>query len=175
MVDLLRYEPDTGDFYWRIRRGWVPAGAKAGTFAPDGYVKINVFGWPRKAHRIAWLMVTGEWPAPGVDIDHINHNRSDNRWGNLRLASRSQNMGNSIPHRDSLSGVKGLTWLHKRQKWQVRICVQGKRKTLGYFASKEQAALVYRCAAEAAFGEFARYAPPESRRQGNLRGSKSQV
>ena len=175
MQALLRYEHDTGDFYWKIRRGCVPAGAKAGTLGPDGYIKINVFGWPRKAHRIAWLMVAGKWPPDGVDIDHINLDRADNRWGNLRLASRSQNMGNSRPHRDGSSGVKGLTWLSDRQKWQVRICVQGKRKTLGYFTSKGQAALAYRRAAEAAFGEFARYAPAEGRRCSNFEGSKRQV
>jgi hypothetical protein len=175
MAGLLRYEPDTGDFYWKIRRGWVPAGAKAGYRDPYGYVKINVCGWPRRAHRIAWLMATGEWPPDGTDIDHVNRNRSDNRWSNLRLASRSQNMGNSPAHRDGSSGVKGLTWLSRRQKWQVRICVQGKRKTLGYFASKEQAALVYRRAAQAAFGEFARDAPTEGRRRGNLERGKSSL
>jgi hypothetical protein len=129
----------------------------------------------RKAHRIAWLMGAGEWPPDGVDIDHINLNRADNRWSNLRLASRSQNMGNSPAHRDSQSGVKGLTWLADRQKWQVRICVQGKRKTLGYFASKEQAALVYRHAAEAAFGEFARDASAQGRRCGYYKGSKRKI
>jgi hypothetical protein len=175
MAGLLRYEPDTGDFYWRIRRGWVPAGAKAGYLAPDGYVKINVFGWPRKAHRIAWLMVTGKWPAKNIDVDHINRNRSDNRRSNLRLADRSQNMGNSVRHRDSLSGIKGLTWIPSRQKWQVRICVRGKRKTLGHFTSKEQATLIYRQAAAVAFGEFARHAPAEGRRRGDTQGGKSKI
>lgn len=167
MRELLSYDPAAGTFHWLQRRGWVPAGAKAGTIGRDGYVKINVFGWPRKAHRIAWLLASGEWPPANVDIDHINGNRADNRLANLRLASRAQNSWNSHAHNDSLHGFKGLTWIHGRQKWQVRICVHGSRKTLGHFTSLEDAQAVYRDAARHFFGEYASYGTTKGRRRGN--------
>jgi hypothetical protein len=153
---LLAYDPDTGVFHWKVRRGWVAAGSVAGYRNPENYVAINLFNVPRKAHRVAWLLTFGRWPPAKAKLDHINGNPSDNRIVNLRLVTDWQNAWNSKAHSDNAHGYKGLTWLDGRQKWQVRICARGKRKTLGYYATVEEAQRVYAQAATRLFGEFAR-------------------
>jgi hypothetical protein len=88
--ELLSYEPRFGYFFWKINRGSSKAGDVAGSVCPDGYRLIKVDGKSYKAHRLAWLMTHGEWPAE--QIDHINGVRTDNRIVNLREASKKQNL-----------------------------------------------------------------------------------
>src|ERR1700719_1662744 len=91
--ELLSYDPETGVFRWLVRkRQNVKAGDVAGSFDGCGYCKISIDRRAYKAHRLAWLYMTGEWPP--AEIDHINMNRADNRFANLRLATRHQNMAN---------------------------------------------------------------------------------
>lgn len=98
---ILDYETETGLFRWktrsfddgRITKIWNTkhAGKIAGTVCVQGYVAIGVDDHPRKAHRLAWLWVTGEWP---VEVDHKDRNRANNRWSNLRHADDSTNQHN---------------------------------------------------------------------------------
>lgn len=91
----------------------------------------------------------------GWDVDHGNHNGLDNRRGNIRLATRSQNCANRGAKPNSGSQYKGVHW-HKRDKrWHASICVSGAKKFLGSFTDEESAALAYDAAALAAWGEFA--------------------
>ena len=102
---LLRYEPDTGVLYWKVnRRGGVKADTIAGT-TNQGYIIICVNTIKYQAHRLAWLLQTGEWPMNC--IDHINRIRDDNRWCNLREATRSQNSHNVNITKRNTSSVKG--------------------------------------------------------------------
>src|SRR5271168_635905 len=102
---IISYDADTGIFIWRHRDGDIPeirrwntryAGMHAGCQNAKGYVTLHIDhdGLKKhlKAHRLAWLYVTGEWPAK--EVDHINLIKSDNRWANLREATPSQNLGN---------------------------------------------------------------------------------
>jgi hypothetical protein len=119
-------------------------------------VAINLF-IPRRAHRLAWLLTYGEWPTS--KIDHKNGDRADNRLSNLRLADDHQNAWNGRPHSDGKSGFKGVVYLSKRNKpWQARIKFKGKGKSLGYFATAEEAHACYVDAANRLFGEFSPYA-----------------
>lgn len=92
---ILRYNSDSGGFTWLVSTG--PRGVvgrAAGTVSSFGYVVIKLNGVLYKAHRLAWYVAHGEWPAANMEIDHINRLRGDNRLCNLRVVSRSLNMRN---------------------------------------------------------------------------------
>lgn len=94
--------------------------------------------------------------AKGQKIDHVNHNPSDNRRCNLRLATTSQNGQNSLkPRRPSSSRFKGVRFDPKRRYWMARILVDGKRLYVGCHQNEEDAARAYNAAAIQYFGEFA--------------------
>ena len=151
---LLRYDPETGNFYWIVTGRGHALNAIAGTRHGNGYLRITVAGERIFAHRLAWFFARGEMPTD--DVDHINGNRSDNRICNLRLASRYQNLGNTRARKTSASGVKGVTFVRKTGRFRAVITVNGKQNHLGYFNTAEEASDAYRSAAQSAYGEFAR-------------------
>lgn len=158
-MQMLSYEPETGLFRWKERRnshgGPVMPGDIAGT--PNyGYVAIKTMGRLWRAHRLAWLFMTGSLPPKGMEIDHINGDRADNRWCNLRQVSKAQNMWNAKRPSANVSGVKGVSWVAERNQWLARITVNGRKIHLGQFDDKQQA-IAARLAGEAKYhGEFAR-------------------
>jgi hypothetical protein len=87
--------------------------------------------------------------------DHQNRNKLDNRRGNLRSATDSQNQHNQGTRRNNTSGYKGVCWHKRDKKWQARICVNGKYIYLGYYDDSKEAALAYNEAALKYHGEFA--------------------
>lgn len=88
---LLRYEPETGHFYWLLNRGSkIKAGQRAGAVSSEGYCQISIYDRLYRAHRLVWLYVHGEWPSQ--TIDHIDGNRLNNRLDNLRDVSLKENM-----------------------------------------------------------------------------------
>ncbi len=99
--------------------------------------------------------MTGEW----VDeVDHENTVRSDNRWDNLRAATRGQNRANCGAYKNNTSGLKGVSFYKRTGKWKAQIQASGKKTFLGYFLTKEAAHQAYAHAANEYFGEFARAA-----------------
>lgn len=134
------YCPDTGEFHRLfIRDRWgneTPVIKKVGTVRKDGYLEINVFGSSYKAHRLAWFYMTGMWPN---ELDHINGNRKDNSWCNLREASKNVNMKNRGLNYNNTSGTSGVTWFEQTQQWRARINLNGRRISLGLFDTIEQA------------------------------------
>lgn len=148
----------SGRLIWRIstnRR--IRPGREAGK-SSNGYVQVRLDGVLMSAHRVVWAICTGEWPPSGMDIDHINMNRSDNRIENLRLATRSQNKYNTVKQRDNTSGHKGVDFDRSRGLWRARISVDGRVIQIGRFASAEAAGAAYMVAARTHHGEFARTA-----------------
>lgn len=134
VLQLLTYEPDTGEFRWRITDRCRTAGEVAGCKkTSDGYTRIGIDGRLYLASRLAWFYVNGRWPE--AQIDHENLRRGDNRWKNLRDATNKQNNENRILQKNSRSGVMGVSWFEPRKKWQVGIKHHGVRKNLGYFGS----------------------------------------
>lgn len=153
---LLDYDEKTGLFHWRGSLVFHKRRGHAGWLEPRGYWRICINGKNYQAHRLAWLWVTGEWPA--FQIDHANLNKADNRWSNLRQATNSQNHANVGKRRHNTSGIKGVYWHKRRCKWQAAIMVNGSLRALGYCNTKEEAAELYAVAAREHFGEFARTA-----------------
>jgi hypothetical protein len=119
-----------------------------------GYRHICIDGCTYKAHRLAYLYMTGEWPKD--QIDHINMDKNDNRWGNLRAATRSQNMANTRARTDNISGFKGVVWMKRQHEWAARIGVNGKQIHLGYFDKPHVAYAAVCVASRKHFGDFAR-------------------
>lgn len=118
----VRYDHLTGDFSWKDpQKASSPCGHINGT----GYKIIRVGRRLFRAHRIAFLLMTGNWPAHYVD--HINGDRSDNRWHNLRSATNPQNQMNRGLDANNTSGVKGLSWNNKNKSWQAAVAANGKR------------------------------------------------
>jgi len=96
-------------------------------------------------------------PPPGYMVDHIDGNGLNNsRESNLRICLCSQNQGNARIRKDCSSGVKGVTFRKRENKWYARIQVNQKRMVLGRYDTIDAAAKAYADAAFKYFGEFAR-------------------
>lgn len=144
LLQLLRYEPDTGHFYWLQDRRKVKAGDRAGSLQHDGYIHIGICGRYCTAGRVAHFYMTGEWPA--VLIDHENRIRSDNRWSNIRPATHAINQHNLKKPSNNKSGVKGVCWNKQINKWMAYITAHHETMYLGVFSTVEEAAAVRRAA-----------------------------
>ena len=90
----------------------------------------------------------------GLFVDHINHDGLDNRKSNLRLCTQRQNNQTQRP-RGKTSKYKGVYWNKRAKKFMASICIDGKKKSLGYFIDEVAAAKSYDKAAKKLFGEFA--------------------
>lgn len=155
-MKVLCYNKRTGVFTWKETLSHrAMKGLVAGTNS-YGYVVIAVDGTVYRAHRLAWLIVIGRWPKG--EIDHKNRKRSDNRWTNLREASRMQNNGNSRRPSNNTSGFKGVSWHKQRRKWAAYINIHYKTTYLGLYKTPQKAHAAYMKAARNQFGEFARAA-----------------
>jgi hypothetical protein len=125
MNAMFKYEPETGNIYWKISRGiHHSVGAIAGCFDCKGYIIVRLDGKGYKAHRLAWLLHYGEWPSKS--LDHINGIKADNRISNLREASSQQNAQNRKVCNNSATGIKGLYPYPKNNGW--RACVAKGRR-----------------------------------------------
>lgn len=150
----VRYDADSGKFYWVSARKSQQIGAEIGYVEKNGYIRIRINGVRYLAGRLAYLFMTGHFPGEGLEIDHINRDPSDNRWSNLRLASRAMNAANRGPFSNTLSGFKGVRFDKQKGKWHAYIRIMGKNKHLGFFDIKQDAIDV-RCKEELrVFGKF---------------------
>lgn len=138
---LLRYDPETGVFTWLVSTGRrCKIGDVAGSVDSHGQRVIGVQGRNYKAHRLAWLYMTGAWPED--QIDHRNGERADNRWANLRDATHSLNQQNQRKAR--ANNRTGLLGVRARQgKFEAAIGAGGKQKYLGSFSTPEEAHAAY--------------------------------
>ena len=154
--ELLNYDPQTGVFMWcNPITNAVKAGQSAGHVDKShGYRKISVAGGQYYAHRLAWFYMTGKWPRS--QIDHINMDRADNRFCNLREATNAENNNNRGLSRRNTSGAKGVHFFRRVKKWKVAIRNNGQQIHLGYFSTKSEAEAAYARAAEDLHGEFRR-------------------
>ena len=100
------------------------------------YAYGDIFGRKYYAHRVAFALMTGRWPEV---IDHIDGNKSNNCWSNLREVTRSQNMQNTCLRADNTSGHVGVSFDAKRGLWSSEIYVNGKKQFLGRYADKNDA------------------------------------
>lgn len=152
----LDYDPETGNFTRKKTSGSRLAGTAAGGLAKNGYLYIGAAGNRYLGHRLAWLYMTGAWPVG--EIDHANMNPSDNRWQNLRSATKAQNRANVGARRNNPLGVKGVRFHpHQKQRpYAANISIDGRPKYLGSFETAQEAHEAYCTAAQERHGEFAR-------------------
>ena len=125
--EIYSYNPDTGVFLRKdsdvsVIESW------------NKYLKAYYKGKYYTVHRLIWIYMTGN--APTNDIDHIDHDRKNNKWKNLRLVSRKQNMQNAIKSKANTSGFTGVVWCKQQKQWIAQIMVDGKNKKLGRHDSK---------------------------------------
>lgn len=153
------FEYRDGALFWKhkiISRGreLKKGGQKISTVTTDGYSKVGFNSKQYLVHRIIFLYHHGFLPEC---LDHINGIRSDNRIENLRPATKYQNILNSNLRSDNTSGVKGVCWNARKQKWFARIYVEKKLMSLGYYDDIELADLIVLEARNKFHKEFANH------------------
>lgn len=139
LKQVLEYDPESGIFRWRVSRGRVKPGLVAGCKDPDGYVVIRIYGEQYFAHRLAWLYIEGYFPEN--EIDHKDRDKANNRIKNLREVSRQCNARNTGNRSDNTSGVKGVFWHKRANKWQAQIKTNRKRESLGLYENFDNAVM----------------------------------
>jgi hypothetical protein len=156
LLEMFDYNPETGALLEKkTRRGAIPRdGRKAGWTNAVGYKCVSILRRSYLVHRLAWFYVHKHWP-PQM-IDHVNGDRGDNRLCNLRLASQSQNMANTLARKDSSTGIKGI-FPTRAGKWAAQIAKDNKVHCLGTYETKEDAGDAYKKAAVNLHGEFAKF------------------
>lgn len=173
---LLSLDPDTGRLFWKERgvewfrdsdgrsaahacANWNARYAHAEALAAisaQGYRVGSILDGKYIAHRVVFALVHGAWPE--AEVDHADGDRLNNRPGNLRGASRSQNQCNVGVMRSNRSGAKGVSWDRDRKMWRADIMLNYKRKHLGMFKTVEEGAEAYRAASAKLHREFGRAA-----------------
>ena len=139
LKELVNYDSSTGIFTSKVRRGKIHPGDEIGTNGYHGYIIIKIDYEPYRAHRLAVLYMTGEWP-DGV-IDHINRDKADNRWENIRVCTKAENNRNRELAKNNTSGSKGVVFDKRFGKWLVMVGINGSRRSFGYYEDIELADL----------------------------------
>lgn len=137
--ELFEYFPDTGRVVNKTQRGpRALKGGESGSRDRRGYIQIKLGGYSYKAHRLAFLLMEGEWPKD--EVDHVNGIRDDNRWCNLRHATRKENAKNRSRQLNNKSGVAGVVKCSDTEgSWRAQISVDGVTRHLGTFTCFEEA------------------------------------
>lgn len=163
--DLLGYNPDNGEMFWKpshdMGAAWNArfANRRAGYLLKgrDGnprywYIKLSGIAYP--AHRVIWVLYHGTMQ-PG-EIDHINGDGLDNRISNLRCVSHSENSKNTTIRHTNRSGVPGVVWNERDNRWGVSVRIDGVQTSLGMFSDYFEAVCA-RKSAEIACGYHANH------------------
>lgn len=157
LEECLSYDPNTGEFHYRLIwwNSHLKPGDRAGSFKKrKGYRQIIFKGRWYQEHRLAWFFVHGRWPVD--QLDHVNGDRADNRIANLREATNAQNARNRTTPRNSSTGIKGVHYNKKLEKWVVHAGSGRGKRYVGLYPSL-LAAEIARGQASAIFhGKFAR-------------------
>lgn len=165
---LLTYDANTGKLTWKRRPSemfatprayglWNTRFAHKEAFTSvkgSGYRHGKIFSKLHLAHRVIWAMQSGEWPKD--QVDHIDTDRLNNSWSNLRLASHHQNARNQSFRSNNKSGFKGVHWCKRGRVFIAQISVNWKKIHLGCYTSAEEAYSAYCEASKMYHGEFSR-------------------
>lgn len=162
--ELLDYNPETGKLFWKHRdirffeasgnktaeqvcRWWNNRFAGKDAFTATGVYNCRagrIFGRPQYAHRVAWVIVHGEWPTH--QIDHINGDRADNRLSNLRAVDHATNMLNKRIYASNKSGEPGVTLNKRTGRWESHYRLNSRRVHIGTFTRLDDAIAARRAA-----------------------------
>lgn len=138
---MLDYDDKTGLFTWRVSPGGPSKlGTPVGSVSSDGYLKIMLDGRTHSAHRLAFLYMTGFWPAG--EVDHRDGDRLNNRWSNLRDVAHQTNAQNRRTSGNAV-GLLGVSKHHRSERYRATLRVNGRNMRLGWFATPEEAHQVY--------------------------------
>ena len=138
--EVLAYCPDTGELRWKIGRAGVCAGELAGTVTSQGYLQICIDYAQHRGHRLAWLLMTGQMPR---EIDHVDRNRLNNRWSNLREVAPGENQKNRGTPKNNTSGFMGVSFVRRDGTWRCAFQCDKRRYSLNGFTSAELASKAY--------------------------------
>lgn len=155
LQECFDYNPETGQLFWKfVESNRVYVGKEAAKISgPYGYKTVTLKGKSYRAHRLIWALVTGEWPKDF--IDHIDRDRSNNKFTNLRVCTQKQNNINKTPSKNFSSPYLGVCKPRGRKLWLAQLQQDGRCRFLGYFSSEVDAAKAYDLAAKEVFGGFA--------------------
>ncbi|WP_211776904.1 MULTISPECIES: HNH endonuclease signature motif containing protein [unclassified Klebsiella] len=150
-------DPENGLIKRAINSGVAKAGEVPVSINNCGYHMVCALGRIVGLHRIMWIVANGQIPE-GMEIDHINGDKGDNRIANLRLCTINQNRQNKPKYKNNKSGFKGVCFEsgEREKPWRARIVVNKKAISLGNFHTKLEAHHAYQEAAKKYFGEFNR-------------------
>jgi len=151
LKEVAHYNPETGIFTRLKRTGnnnGCNVGKEMGHSDCNGYKFVSIDFNCYALHRLAWFYMTGEWPKN--EIDHINGNKIDNRFCNLRDIPKAMNAQNyQGPQKNNSSGFLGVHYISRPKvkkpynPWRAAITANGKRIHIGYFATPELAHEAY--------------------------------
>lgn len=151
LKNLVNYDPGSGIVTWKARPR-VRAGKIVGSIHSAGYLEARIGGCRVYLHRVGWALMTGTWP--DGQIDHINGDRNDNRWSNLRLADQQHNSANMKKRANNKCGWKGV--VRRSNRWLAYIHIGGKTHYLGTFSHAVEAHNAYVARAKQEWREFSR-------------------
>lgn len=148
--EVLHYDPKTGLFtrlqdsfageFYKVKMA--SSGDVVGSKTKTGYFEVSIDSRPYLLHRLAFLYMTGKWPA--CNVDHKDSNRINNIWVNLRPATQFQNMQNiKSAHADSSTGLLGISYCRSTNKWRAQIRSNGTKIHIGRYTTPEEAHAAY--------------------------------
>jgi len=151
LKEVLSYNPETGNFRWKINKGYMRPGDIAG-YKNSGYIYIGIDGKRYIASRLAVLYMTGKFPE--YSVEHFNWVKDDNRWGNLMNGQKLNARGaNPSFSKWKASGIEGVGLNKTKGRWEALIAIDGEETSLGFFKLREEAAKA-RVDAEVEYGCF---------------------
>jgi len=156
LKELLHYCPESGLLNWRSDVSYKHKmhGKPASTVGNHGYIAVCIDGSMQLGHRLAFLYMTGSFPENYTD--HIDGDRLNNKWSNLRDVSATDNGRNVCLGKNNKSGSIGVSWSKKSSKWYSTIMVDYKQIALGLFDDKAEA-IAARQAANIKYGFHANH------------------
>lgn len=153
LLEIIDYDSLTGIFTRKVKVGRnCRLDKPLGRLNTRGYLDCKIESKIYSLHRLAWFYVTKNWPID--QIDHINCIKTDNRFENLREATRSQNMCNKNKMKHNKSGYKGVYWDKQSSKWKAQITINKVQKCIGSFDDPLEAHNAYCNAAKELHTEF---------------------
>ena len=153
---IVSYNAELGELYWKEHRENIFVGCRVGCVVPrkgckTKYLQTKLFGKTYYIHQLIWLFETGDLPED--ELDHRDRNGLNNKFANLREATRSQQNMNKAAQKNSASGITGVTPF--KNKWQASIKIDGHKHHLGTFSDFDKAVEVRKIAEKTLFKEFA--------------------
>lgn len=151
---IYEYNDALGGLVWKShknpKRPWPPLGTLVGGDDGNGYRMCLVLGHKFKVHQVVWLLCTGSLPESSVD--HVDRDRQNNRFTNLRLCTDLENIQNISTSLDQLAGSK----LNVRGKYSAVVQYKGKKHYFGHtHKTREDAHKAYLIGKALLCGEFA--------------------